>query len=154
MKTEKIKIDDIEKIAKHILEANGNHQPQLMFVKSNGKVETYVIPFKDDDDKNFVLSLFKTKVEKENIDYYFHITEGWLSTNTKTRPSNDSDKKECLIISKYSKDMKNEMIIHIFGRGECGKIIWIDKTYSNDNTQFKSRWNFYLENINIEEAVK
>ena len=97
-------------------------------------------------------------ISKEKINSYVVIMEAWISTREADdispliRPKLDPKRKECLIISQYSRDLTSDMITNIFER-DGKKIKWVDRKQEShkDFSDTKSIWNFYLEDISPEE---
>lgn len=156
-------INQIETIAKQVVEHNGGHSPQAMFVKEDihKKRSMEIVVFEgldmgNEKIKSKAIDLIRKRVSVGDVPTYYTIFEGWMSKKMGTRPSLDKDRREAIVISQYNKDITGKTIILPFDRDDKNKkIIWKDRDeFENKNAD--SRWNVYLEDCFDErwESVK
>lgn len=147
-------IDLVECCAKKVFEEQGIFYPQFIFVLPNKELEIGIIQF-DEESKDNMFRTMRRLVYEKGVEEYFVIFESWIlkvkSEEGITHiPKNHPERKECLIISHYRKDLKNTEIIIFFTKDKDGKIIWGERlvaSYKDRKNLSKSRWNFYVEDI-------
>jgi hypothetical protein len=145
-------IEGLEQIAKTIIEKNGHHSPQIIFVTKKG-IEIALLIFDSEEAKEIMLDVVRRKVSTEKIDKYFTIMEGWIGRNLNVRPSLDSQRQEGIIISEYNRDMKNKTLIHKFER-KNNKIKWTERVILGSETDSCSIWNVFVEDCMEERIAK
>lgn len=147
-------ITEVEKIALDVLKTTGKHTAQLILCKNNS-VEMHVLCFRNDEEKDKMIEIYRKLVNSNCIDKYFMVTEAWMSDNIYIRPSENKNRKECLIIQEFRSDLFCQSIINIFHR-ENKKIVFDDRqkvVYGKDTKEFKTIWNFYLEDV-MDESMQ
>ena len=143
-------IDDITKLAKDMLIAQGFVRNHLVAFKDN-KLMYFPVVHKDtDEDKDMMLIALRKIIINLNVDCYFHITEAWMSQDITTRPKLAADKKEVLLIQKFSKDLSFENRMIWFHK-EGNQIIF-EKEDIMKKAEWRSRFNFYMEDC-MEESI-
>lgn len=153
MKT--MSMEGVKEIAKECIQKQGSHQPQFIFVK-DGQATVVVAPFADDEEKEVMKTVMRKYVTEKRPDYYFYISEAWMSVAKKEeigrkKPSEDPERQEVLIISKFNRDMKNETAIIPFKRKE-GEIAF--EKEKEGFTDMATSLNFYLEEGAYEERIE
>lgn len=109
--------------AKFILEIQGQLNPMFVFYKGN-KLVPIVTNFRDDNDKEKVVSILKRKVKESNIDYYAFMSECWYYTSSKVptniiiRPTNHPERKEAIAVSGFSKEGNRIQMLLPFTRNK------------------------------------
>jgi hypothetical protein len=146
-------IEEIENIAKKIMEESGSHTAQIMLDIGNA-YEIMVLCFRDTEEKIKMCKSIRELVNARNISRYFFITEGWISGNPAIMPSDDPNRKEGLIIQEFNRNLKNKAVINVFDRVK-GKIRWVKRDFrdTTDSEEF-SAWNFFVEDAGSERIQK
>jgi len=140
--------------SKDIMQKSGHHNPQLFFVNDK-TVLTFIVSFGDDDEKQKVLQKARQIFNYIKPEKYYYVSEAWSLKIDKDkkyeRPSESSDRQECLIISEFLPDLSGRTcFIPVIRDGEkvlFGKINII-KSQENANL-----WNFYLEEEGLNEHM-
>jgi hypothetical protein len=143
-------IDDITKLAKDMLIAQGFLRNHLVAFKDNKLMYFPVIHKDDDDSKDEMLLALRATIIALDVPVYFHVTEAWMSQDITQRPKLAKDRKEVLIIQKFSKDLSFEHRMIWFHK-EGNKIIF-EKEDNMKKAEWRSRFNFYLEDA-MEETI-
>ena len=156
--SKELSIEWVIKQAKSILEATGQHLPQVIAnTNVDGKKELAIIamPFGTQKEKEMALSGLRAFVKNMNVDRYWAVFEAWMSKMEKGkklfRPaSRDIDREEVIIISEFGRDLTRKCVIIPFKReGDriiCDKEVNVDKDYS-------SVWNVFLEKEGLDEKM-
>lgn len=147
-----MKIEKVEEIAKEVLLTSGSHRPQIMFDTDKG-LEIALMMFENDTQKDLMLLMMRNKVHKERINRYFTIMEGWVGKNIHTRPRDDSEREEALIICEFSRDMNNKMVMQKFTHDESDKIVLGERVFMDKDWESASIWNVFVEDA-MEERIK
>lgn len=117
-------MDILEEKAKGIISSNMQHIPIAFVIKEDEGLEIVALMFKTPEEKITMLDKLKTIISNANSTKYFFICEGWQSTaenviKTGKLPSQQEDKSEVLIISKFDKKEGTfERIIPIIRKGQ------------------------------------
>lgn len=155
-----MKIKEIEKTAKDVLEKIGHHSPQVMFMH-NGKMNINILKFENEIEKRAMLLGLRKIIHKHKITSYCTIMEAWMSIregDSKTpyvRPKNDPDRKQALIITIFNKDLTFETSMNIFEK-DGDKIKWLERKHETrkEFKEYYSPWNVYLEDSpDIDEYI-
>ena len=78
--------------------------------------------------------------------------EGWVGQNVNVRPRDDAQREEALIISEFSRDMNNKVLMHKFTHKD-DKIVWGERVLLDKEWDSASIWNVYVEDA-MEERIK
>lgn len=146
----------IEQAAKEVLTETGHHAAQIMIVNENDNLEIGLIPSIDDEMKEKIMFIFREIIQIRKIKEYYLVLEGWKSEvkkgeeMPKVRPSQDPNKKECLVISQYKSDLTTNTIMIDFKK-EKGQIVFGERTQITNKDNMFDRWNFYLEDASEEQ---
>jgi hypothetical protein len=160
-----MEIEEIVKIAKDVLQETGRHTMQLVVetskINDDGTIENelhmVIVPsIINQAQKDEVAKYLRPLISDFKAERYFHIMEAWMSivdvTKKMFRPaSRDIDRKECLVISEYRKDQKNQSVTIPFIRANDGEI-YVGR--ERRMTPGKDIWNAYLEFDGVEESLK
>jgi hypothetical protein len=148
----KMKIEEVERIARDIMETKGSHSPQIILDTGNG-YEIAVLLFEDNEQKEKMCDSMRGMINTRNISRYFFITEGWVGKNLNVMPSKDPEKRECLIVMEFRKDLKNKTVFNMFTH-DGKKIVWGERTFTDSSVESYSTWNFFLEDVMGERMAK
>tara|TARA_Y100000310_G_scaffold267782_1_gene279963 strand:+ start:5123 stop:5788 length:666 start_codon:yes stop_codon:yes gene_type:complete len=140
-------IENILEQAKKVLVSNGKHIPQIIGVNKEGKMLIIVFPF-NEESREIALQSVRKFVVENNIVRYFTIIEGWLTeqkiddgAKPYIQPSLNVDRKECLVVTEYSKFNNPRGITVIFKRDINNKVVEFSEPVSSDNHQ--TVWNVF-----------
>lgn len=149
-------IDEISKIAKEILLTDGYHSPQVHFYLPDNQKIIMVLKFNNNEQKEKMLELIKDTIQEKKVDKYFVIMEAWMGTNVLIRPSNlpSQERKECLMVIEYNRNMINQQWICVFRRENDKIIIEGEHKCRIDNSSSASIWNAYTEDVMEERMEK
>lgn len=156
MGSKQISIEEVRDLAVDCLLKRGSHHPQFL-IPQGDKLGIVVCPFEDDEDKERVKRQMREFIHKARPDFYFFISEGWMVKHKKKgeilkgRPSEHPDRVECLVIQKFSRDMKNEGILIEFKRDEDDKPVIVEESKEHDKVS--SVFNFFMEDGGHEEYM-
>jgi len=148
-----LSIKKVVDMAKDTLISTGQHSPQFIGLGDEGVIMAMLI-FANDKERDIAVEAVRGLVKLHSIKKYWISTEAWRSeikTGEKLyrRPRQDIDRKECLMISEFSSDMKTLDIMIPFEHKEK-KIIFGDESTSSEG---HSIWNVYLEREGIDERL-
>ena len=148
---EELCIKKVVDIAKDTLVSIGSHSPQFIGVGKDGAVMSSLI-FSGDRERDIAIEAVRALVKLHDIRRYWIIIEAWKSEvkygeKIYRRASQDIDRKECLMISEFSSDMKNFNVCIPFKK-ENDNVIFEKETASKE---YHSIWNVYLERQGIDE---
>jgi hypothetical protein len=139
-----LSVEEIEKVAKDVMDSSGSHSPQLMLETKEG-VQCYVLIFEADDEKEKMCEMMRYRVNSLGIDRYWIVMETWLGGNPFVRPSMDKDRVEALLVQEVRRDLCNITIINRFSRDKNEKIVWGNRDVVTGSKDFHSQWNFFIE---------
>jgi len=151
-------LDYIEKTAKSIIESGRQHTP-MVFMEQNNEISTYVLIFKNDEEKQKTIKKLRCVVQENKIKHYFVVMEGWIGNNPHVRPKNDVNRKEALIISEFmltDKKSIRKVIVQTFTR-ENDKIVWGKREVNTDEDgEQHHAWDFFREDVmdEVSETIR
>ena len=146
-----INMDILVKTIKNILVSENSVNTHIFLP---GQPIKYIpLLFSNNEEKEVLKMLLRAFIIKQKIDHYFFISEAWVAKEkfddiikfvgpVKDRPN----KTEALIISKFSKDMKNKYIMVPFRR-DGDKIVFEKEIDMTDSDTYRTSWNFYVEDV-------
>lgn len=115
-------------------------------------------------EKGFACVIFEWKdaVEKDNMfararqlisemkpEYYYYVSEAYMSHDVKYQPSQDPNRKDILIVCEYRKDLKNKTYLIPIIR-DNGQVTFGEEIVTTEKNEQQSRFNFYLEDVSEE----
>lgn len=148
--------------AKEKLVKDKEHPP-LMTVSTNGKIDVFNVSFRNDIEKQMIMSMLKLAVQTRKPEHYFIAFESWLTSyendseesaekmfkkalaGEMVRPSKHPEKKEALVIEQHCKDMTSNTCVIFFTRDKNNNIILGEEHNVLKNEVSYSAFNFYLE---------
>lgn len=138
------------KFAKDALKEVGSLRTQMVVPTTKG-LEVYMLMFENDEQKREMINAMRTMVDARQIDRYIVMTEGWMGQKLNTRPSEDPERKEGLIIFEFRRNGMNKSKVIMFHR-ENDEIVFEDEIdmSGSDTTESYSVFNFYLEDAGDE----
>jgi hypothetical protein len=152
-----MKLEEVEAVAKLVLENRGTHKSQLMVPGTEG-MQIFILLYDGEIEKNILREKMRAVVHNSDCDHYFFITEAWIRTSSLEhptmpfiRPSQLKKKGEALIVCEYRKDLTGKQITMTFER-KGKKIIWLKRDVSSVN-EAPSLWNFFLEKQGVSENL-
>lgn len=146
------KIEEIEEVAKSVIEKNGHHSPQLIFELDN-KINCVLLEY-DDETKEEMFDKMRFFINSKKIKTYYLIMEGFKGTNINIRPSKDPEREDVLVINQFNSDLTTTGIMITFSKDKDNNIIWKERDVFKRNDEYKTPWNFYLENFDMAEFIK
>ena len=149
--TKKLDFDFICHLAKDVMEKQGSHSPQLIWVEPDGRCSMAVVPFGNDEDKEIICRMFRQKFQHDRICRYWFMTEAWVGHNLSIRPSKDSERTEALICMEFNKGDKTKSVQFSFTRQD-GRIVWGKRT-DLSKYESRSRWDFFREDV-MDEVIE
>jgi len=153
-----IEIDDVVPVAKDCLIKTGRHSPQALLMTEQGLM-VMILDFGSDNAKEGSAEALRNFVSKFKADRYYFISEGWAKQIEPTdviqaRASQYKDRKECLIIMEYNRDMTAKQAYIEFHREGDKIIITEEKIYREiPHEALASRFNVYLEREGVREEI-
>lgn len=154
---EKQDIEEILEFGKEILEKRGGVQAQILFEKEvdDGVIINSAILFFDNEkEKNKILKIIRKIAQTFGAEKAFFLTEGYMSQVPKDgklpyiRPSRSIKRKDCLVVSEFTRDLKTSKNVTLIFRKEGDEIIYEDKIEGDD---VESIWNPFIELEGLKE---
>jgi len=149
-----VKLNELKELAKKILVEQGQHLPQAFISRKDGSMAIVALCI-EDSNKDAMRKLLIKIVRESEAASYFLVMEAYMSSAGKGMPyippSKSVERKDCLIISKYSKDMRNDTIVVPFHKDKGNKIIFEEEIKVGESV---STWNAYLEEEGIQERME
>lgn len=108
------------------------------------------LDFRDDEEKEIAIDKLRELLQKIQTDHYFIISESYYVQRKKEdgiriRPSQQPDKKEAIVITKFTKTLEDEMMLIPFRR-EGDNIIFEKEEYMK-SSEILSKFNIFKEMI-------
>lgn len=147
-----INIDILEKYAKNKLEENLAFEREFIFVLPDGEHKSMEIPKYSVPLENITLKALRLLIKNRNIKQYFMIFESWMGNNINVRPSEDSKRREALLILEFNENHKNKCVFQFFKK-ENNKIIYEEKMEDFDYAHSETKFNFFKDADEIEKNI-
>jgi hypothetical protein len=151
-------LEEIENVAKQVMELRKEHQPQLLVELPDGKMAMILLIYHGEKEKEKMRDKMRELINRLNCERYFYISEAWVSFVNINKPDmpyvqprRHIDRKEGLVISEIKKDMTGRSVFCLFHR-EGDKIIWDERSERKQNEE-NTYWDFFLEKQGISEIM-
>jgi len=151
-----ITCESLLKDAKEDIESGGDFTPKVFALGEDGQWTMMVMIFGDDEEKVKIRDSIRKLINTINCTKYIVVMDAWMKIIDKQkpepsiRPGRWVDRKECIIITEYNKDMTGRTMGITYERK--GDIIVFKDEFSK-NILGEGYWNFFLEKKGLEERM-
>jgi hypothetical protein len=152
-------IDSIKDFAIQILKKDKSHAHIGLFETEDKKIINVLFIFKNDNEKEEMIKGIRNFVSEKGVTEYILINECWFiipknKSDFDIRPSKNLNRKEMLIISKYTKDSLNDETYLIEFERVKDEIVIKHEEKTSSRNDLKSTWNFFYEYEGTKEAIE
>jgi hypothetical protein len=156
-----ISLSQIVFASRMTLSAQRFYKPQFIFVCEEF-IELAVLQDLDDHSKSVICDEMRKHVVEISPRYYYFVSEGWMVMREKgsvemERPRDCIDRKQSLVITRFNKDLSEEMVLIPFKINDEKVVYEKEERVSyknNDGTVYSNAFNFYIEKGAHEEKMK